>query len=111
VYASRTAWVALRCVETGTFLAVEPPPHERPLVAHGRADGLSLSTVFGVVPGGLLWARGTDSLLNVCADGQVCSGYRERDADPHLRRLVRPTPGSSFVMESVGSDASGPRRK
>ena len=53
----------------------------------------------------------SQELLNVCADGQVCSGYRERDADPHLRRLVRPTPGSSFVMESVGSDASGPRRK
>ncbi|KAL3912183.1 MAG: hypothetical protein SGPRY_008422 [Prymnesium sp.] len=67
-------WVLLRSLQTNTFVAVEPPPHEEAMGAHGRSDSISLSNIFSFFRGGYIWARATDSLLNVCTEArEICS--------------------------------------
>jgi hypothetical protein len=73
------------------------------MLVHGKADYISLKSIFGFLRGGFLWARATDSLLNIDSEGdRLCSGHLER-RDAHFKRLQRPIPSASFVFEVVHS--------
>uniref|UniRef100_A0A7S0IYU6 Uncharacterized protein n=2 Tax=Calcidiscus leptoporus TaxID=127549 RepID=A0A7S0IYU6_9EUKA len=102
VYDRKQQWVVLRSLASNTFVGVEPPPNEQAMLAHGKADAISLNNIFGFLRGGFLWARATDSLLNVCdEDGRLCSGYLEHEADPHYKRLQHPLRSSGFEVQVV----------
>ena len=101
-YSSRQQWVVLRSVKTNTFVSVEPPPHSRALLAHGKAESISLKNIFGFLRGGFLWSKSTDSLLNVCNDdGELCTGYLAHADDAHRKRLQHPLESSLFEFEAV----------
>ena len=73
-YSPYQQWVVLRSLSTNTFVSVEPPPHSEALLAHGKAESISLKNIFGFLRGGFLWSKSTDSLLNVCNDdGELSS--------------------------------------
>jgi hypothetical protein len=83
-------------------VSVEPPPHAEAMIVHGRGESISLNNVFAFLRGGHLWAKSTASLLNVCStQDEVCSGFLEREEDPHLKRLQLPMETASFAFESV----------
>jgi len=72
------------------------------MLAHGKADSISIKNIFGFLRGGFIWSKSTDSLLNVCTGGAgVCSGFLEREADPHYKRLQQPLASAVFEVESV----------
>ena len=73
------------------------------MVVHGRGEAISLHNVFGFVRGGFLWAKSTMSLLNVCSSdaAEACTGYLEREGDPHLKRLQAPVESAHFEFHAV----------
>ena len=101
-YSPYQQWVVLRSLSTNTFVSVEPPPHTEAMVVHGRGESISLNNVFGFLRGGFLWAKSTASLLNVCSmDNEICTGYLEREGDPHLKRLQAPMESAYYEFRSV----------
>ena len=92
----------LRSVATNTFVSVEPPPHTDAMVVHGRGESISLNNVFGFLRGGFVWAKSVASLLNLCStDDEICTGYLEKTADPHLKRLQLPMESAVFEFHAV----------
>ena len=72
------------------------------LLAHGKAESISLKNIFGFLRGGFLWSKSTDSLLNVCNDdGELCTGYLAHADDAHRKRLQHPLESSLFEFEAV----------
>ena len=103
-YSPNQQWIALRSLATNTFVSVEPPPHADAMIVHGRGESISLNNVFGFLRGGFLWSKSIDSLLTVCSTkGEVCTGYLEKDTDPHLKRLQTPTESAHFDFRVVTS--------
>jgi len=101
-YSPHQQWLVLRSLATNTFVSVEPPPHAEAMVVHGRGESISLNNVFGILRGGYLWAKSTASLLNVCSTAhEVCTGFLEREGDPHVKRLAVPLPSANFEIRRV----------
>ena len=45
--------------------------------------------------------------MNVCTTAtEICTGYLEKDSDPHLKRLQHPMESSHFTIVSVASPAA-----
>ncbi|KAL1515781.1 hypothetical protein AB1Y20_002397 [Prymnesium parvum] len=106
-YNPNQQWVLLRSLQTNTLIGVEPPPHAEAMGAHGRSDSISLKNVFAFFRGGYIWSRATDSLLNVCTTShEICTGYLEKETDPHLKRLQHPMESARFTVIPVASAAS-----
>ena len=110
-YSPHQQWVVLRSLETNTFVSVEPPPHADAMIVHGRGESISLNNVFGLLRGGLIWSKSIDSLLNICSTkDEVCTGYLEKESDPHLKRLEVPVETSHFEFRAVTVPPSPPPR-
>ena len=110
-YSPHQQWVVLRSLATNTFVTVEPPPHDDAMVVHGRGESISLNNVFGFLRGGFLWAKSTASLLNVCSNAEeICTGFLEKEGDPHLKRLQAPVASSHFDLETITMPPPPPPR-
>ena len=109
VYSPSQQWVVLRSLATNTFVSVEPPPHTDAMIVHGRGESISLNNVFGFLRGGFLWAKSTASLLSVCStDDAICTGYLEKEGEPHLKRLQVPSESAFFEFRQTTLPPSPP---
>jgi len=67
--------------------------------------GLSLLSLFALLPSGAIMAAGTNALLNVCDSDKVCCGFKPDPADPH-RKLLRSESDSKQALFDVQKLAS-----
>ena len=98
-----TSFFALVSESTGGFVTARPPPHKQAMLVMARDVGLSVHSVFATLPSGHVLALGTRALLGLCAAPGtsaplLCTGYRERSRDPHMKFLRSPAIKSTLTF-------------
>ena len=98
-------YMAFVCASTGGFASVRPPPDKAAMMLTAGATGLSVQTLFSLLPSGHLFALGTRALVGLCAEPGtsaplLCTGYRQRPGDPH-RKLLRSTAARSALKFTI----------